>query len=99
MIDIIPKLPSSTKILEATHQGELKIGNLLIPCYVLEDGRRVISQNSIYKSIGMSLSGGSTPGVQRLVSFLSGFKKKGLITKDLSVRNHGRYHACFQNVN
>src|SRR5713101_5951458 len=37
----------------ATHSGELKIGNVLIPCAVLEDGTRVITQRGMFVALGM----------------------------------------------
>lgn len=40
------------KIIRATHQGELAVGNL--DCYVLEDGTRVLSQGGVAKSLGKS---------------------------------------------
>jgi len=43
---------------KATHRGELKIGDLSIPCAVLEDGRRVISEHGITTALG-SRSGAS----------------------------------------
>lgn len=41
------------KLPKATHDGALKIGDVKIPCFVLEDGTRVISGRSLTKSIGM----------------------------------------------
>lgn len=43
---------------KATHRGELKIGDLRIPCAVLEDGRRIISEHGITTALG-SRSGAS----------------------------------------
>jgi len=43
---------------KATHRGELKIGDIRIPCAVLEDGRRVVSENGIMTALG-SISGAS----------------------------------------
>ena len=40
------------KILKAIHKGELKIGEMIIPCAVLEDGTRVIHETSIIKNFG-----------------------------------------------
>ena len=37
---------------KATHAGELKFGEIAIPCAVLEDGRRVVSQRGFYKGLG-----------------------------------------------
>ena len=41
-----PKLP------EATHVGEMKIGDSVIKCAVLEDGRRVLTRATFVKAIG-----------------------------------------------
>lgn len=38
----------------ATHRGELHIGDISIPCAVLEDGRRVISEHGISSILGSS---------------------------------------------
>jgi len=37
---------------EATHKGVLRIGALEIPCAVLKDGRRVLSENGIANALG-----------------------------------------------
>lgn len=41
------------KILKATHAGVLEIGEIKIPCYVLEDGARVISQTGVAGALGL----------------------------------------------
>ena len=51
------KLPS------ATHKGVLKIGDLTIPCFVLDDGRRVISGRGMTAAIGMK---GRGQGIARI---------------------------------
>src|SRR5690349_5859009 len=38
----------------ATHVGELKIGDVSIPCAVLEDGTRLLTQWGFYRAIGRS---------------------------------------------
>lgn len=50
---------------KATHHGVLKIGDVEIPCFVLEDGRRVISGRSLTTAIGMK---GRGQGVARISS-------------------------------
>jgi len=72
-------------IKKATHAGVLKIGDIEIPCYVLEDGTRVISQRGLQKSIGMS-EGGGTMGAQRIARFVGGLEEKGLKVEGLSER-------------
>ena len=38
--------------LKATHTGELIIGDIRIPCAVLEDGRRILSETGIKYALG-----------------------------------------------
>lgn len=49
---------SESPIKKATHRGELEIGDIRIPCAVLEDGSRVISETGITTALG-SRSGAS----------------------------------------
>jgi hypothetical protein len=42
-----------TELLKATHSGEINVANVTIPCYVLEDGTRVITQTGMAKALGM----------------------------------------------
>jgi hypothetical protein len=63
----------------------LRIGAIEIPCYVLADGRRVLSQRGLQASIGMSRSGGK-PGARRLAQFLAHLGSKGLEVNELIVR-------------
>ena len=73
----------------ATHGSPdhpLKIGSIGIPCYVLEDGTRVLSQRGLRTGIGMSASGGSRSGEPRLVSFIDSLAAKGIDIKDLPAR-------------
>lgn len=44
---------------KATHQGELAIGDIRIPCAVLDDGRRVLTENGITNALLGSRSGAS----------------------------------------
>ncbi|MGD0025657.1 MAG: P63C domain-containing protein [Xanthobacteraceae bacterium] len=63
----------------------LKIGEIEIPCYVLEDETRVLSQRGLQTGIGMSVSGGSA-GAQRLPRFIDSLAEKGIETKELTAR-------------
>ncbi len=47
----------SEKILKAEYRGEVVIGDSVMPCAVLEDGTRIISESGIYSNLG-SGSGG-----------------------------------------
>lgn len=48
----------SAKLPKATHKGVLEIGGSSIPCAVLEDGRRIVSETGVTNALG-SRSGGS----------------------------------------
>lgn len=63
----------------------LKIGETEIPCYVLADGTRVLSQRGLQTGIGMSSSGGSQ-GAQRVAQFIASLGEKGLPVTDLAAR-------------
>ena len=52
-----------SKLPKATHSGEMKIGDLEIQCFVLDDGRRVISGRGLTSAIGMK---GRGQGVSRI---------------------------------
>lgn len=76
-----------TKILKATHGSSKKplvIGDLEIPCYVLEDGMRVLSQRGINKALGVTEGGGS--GAQKLPRFLSSKALTPYISDKLAAR-------------
>lgn len=78
----------SSSLKRATHgssEHPLKIGEIEIPCYVLEDGTRVLSQRGLQSGMGMSLSGGKA-GEQRIATFLDSIEQKGIEINGLSAR-------------
>lgn len=86
---------------KATHFGELALAGIKIPCYVIEDGRRVLSQRGLQGSIGLS-KGGGTHGAHRMARFIERLQLKGLEAKELMARienpipffpPHGGRHA------
>src|SRR5471032_1422297 len=65
----------SGDIKQATHGSDdhpLKIGDVEIPCYVLEDETRVLSQRGVIGGLGMSSGTGAGGGADRLSIFLGG---------------------------
>lgn len=63
----------------ATHGSEdhpLSIGEVKIPCYVLEDGRRILTRQGLQVGIGMSASGAIKAGEHRLALFASGLAER-----------------------
>ena len=76
----------SGNILQATHGSEdhpLKIGDIEIPCYVLQDETRVLSQSGVMT--GLNLGRGSTSGTggDRLQRFASGKTISQFVSKEL----------------
>lgn len=82
------------KILEAKYGSPdrpLKIGEIEIPCYVLENGKRVIVQRGLYKALGITRGGATSEkykefgGGARLIRFLEQNSLTALINKDLGM--------------
>ncbi len=75
------------KVIAGTPDRPLIINNIEIPCYVLEDETRVLSQGGFLQAIGRSrrpkAGTGGLSGVDDLPSFLRAEQLKKLITKDL----------------
>jgi P63C domain len=75
------------KILKATHIGELKIGEKVLPCAVLEDGTRVLNQAGFLRAIGRARSPKAGTGVLSTVDdlpfFLQADVLKPFITEEL----------------
>ncbi len=64
----------------------LRIGDVRIPCYVLADGRRVLSQRGLQGGIGLSEGGAKTEGARRIAVLMGDLTLKGIDTKDLTAR-------------
>jgi hypothetical protein len=73
-------------IIRATHAGELKIGAITIPCAVLEDGTRVLTQEGFYKAIGRSgkPAAGRGSQVEKVAPFLDLINLKPFVSEELS---------------
>lgn len=77
------------KVLRATHGSidhPLRIGEVEIPCYVLEDGRRVLSLGGMVKALGMTIGSAGGGEGDRLTSFAAGKAISPFISKDLASR-------------
>lgn len=53
---------------KATNEGVIKVGSLQIPCYVLEDGTRILSQRGLNDVFGVAQGGAS--GAQKIPRFV-----------------------------
>ena len=73
-------------ILRATHASgdhPLIIAGKELPCYVLEDGRRVLSLGGMLSALDMSLGSASRRQGDRLVNFATGRAVKPFVSSDL----------------
>jgi hypothetical protein len=61
----------------------LRIGDLEIPCYVLEDNRRVLVQRGIVSALGMARGGSGGSGGDRLAKFTAGKALNPYVSADL----------------
>jgi hypothetical protein len=74
---------------QATHAGEIKIGEVTLACYVLDDGSRVLSLRGINAAFGMSEGGRrekAQDGARNLPRILSSKTIKSLISSDFMER-------------
>jgi hypothetical protein len=74
---------------QATHAGEIKIGDISLSCSVLDDGSRVLSLRGINAAFGVSEGGPSTKaqdGARNLPRILSSKGVRSLISEDFMTR-------------
>ena len=62
--------PAHPKLPYATHQGQMAIGDLMLDCYVLADGRRVFHKRGMARALGLKSDGGN--------AFIKTMQGKGL---------------------
>ncbi len=65
----------------------LRIGAIEIPCYVLADGTRVLSQRGLQGGVGLSLSGGPA-GARRIALLMERLAEKGIDVRGLVARTN-----------
>lgn len=85
-----PKSDSSGggQIPRATHSGTLKIGDLKLPCFVLENGKRVLTQSGMSATLGISKGGERNVPGDRIANFLAGNAFKSSASASLAtIRN------------
>lgn len=78
-------LPMLCKVYLATHEGKLTIGELEIPCAVLEDGTRIISYSAVFKAFGRTKRGsqGDASRVHNMPAFLNSNNLQPFVGEDL----------------
>jgi hypothetical protein len=70
---------------KATHTGEIQIGDAVIPCAVLEDGRRVLTQEGFLQAMGRArkAKGGQGASLEKAPAFLAAKNLKPFISEEL----------------
>ncbi|MFZ1528246.1 MAG: P63C domain-containing protein [Ferruginibacter sp.] len=63
----------------------LKVGEIELQCYVLNDEKRVLVQRGLQSGLGMS-TGGGTGGAQRIIQFIDTKSINPFISNDLRLR-------------
>jgi hypothetical protein len=86
------------RVANATHGSPdrpLRIGDIEIPCYVLDDERRVIVQAGVLKGMGMAQGTGRLGEGDRLTKFATGKSLKPFISNDLleMIKNPVRFRV------
>lgn len=79
----------TAKLPKATHGSEdhpLKIGEIEIPCYVLEDERRVLVMTSMLTGLDMSLGSAGGGEGDRLARFVAGKSVSPFVSNELAER-------------
>ena len=65
-----------------THEGELNLNGLIIPCYVLENGDRVLSTQGLQKALGIVENTAHRPSSGRMEEILSSKAVSRFISSD-----------------
>src|SRR5579859_1332443 len=76
---------SLPKVICGAPDRPLRIGNIEIPCYVLEGEKRVLVQRAIVSAMGMARGGSSKGGGDRLAHFVNQKLLNEYISNDLRV--------------
>ena len=74
-----------TRLQKATHTGSLSMGSVEIPCAVLEDGTRLITQRGMFVALGMNKNPtkGQSSSIDNKPAFLSANNLKPFISEEL----------------
>ncbi len=76
------------KAICGSHDRPLKIGNISIPCYVLEDETRVLTVAGIGEGLGLARGGSMIAGMNRLELFVSRKLIRPFVSSKLTRKDH-----------
>ena len=77
-------MSKALKAIAGAPDRPLIIGDIEIPCYVLEDETRVLAQRGMISGLGMARGSSTSAGGDRLVGFANGKAISAFISKDLA---------------
>lgn len=77
------KIKSLPKVTHGSSDRPLRIGEIEIPCYVLEDGTRVLSQRGFLAGLTLSQGSASESGGNRLSRFIQGKAISPYVSEEL----------------
>ena len=78
-----PERDNLPKAVYGADERPLKIGELEIPCYVLEDERRVLTVTGMQNAMNMARGGSMVPGLNRYELFISGDRISPYVLEEL----------------
>ncbi|HEB85597.1 MAG TPA: hypothetical protein ENI68_01070 [Gammaproteobacteria bacterium] len=92
--DARKELASLPKATHGSADRPLKIGDIEIPCYVLEDDTRVLSQRGLLSGLGM-VKGSTRSGDDQLTVLANGLRRKGFANNEIVevIKNPIRFRA------
>ncbi|NBD11837.1 P63C domain-containing protein [Corallococcus silvisoli] len=79
--------PVASQVLKAEYDAVLNIGGVELPCYVLNNGVRALSQAGVLNALGMSFGGGPSSGPDRLARFVASERLKPYVSDGLTDRS------------
>ena len=77
-------MSKALKVIAGAPDKPLRIGDIEIPCYVLEGETRVISQRGLQAALGMGTGGSTMARAPRITAFVAGLGQRGIDIKDLA---------------
>jgi hypothetical protein len=76
----------SPKAIFGAPDKPIRIGDIEVPCYVLDDERRVVTMNGMLDTFSMARGGAMVKGMNRLELFVSRGRIKPYISNELHER-------------
>ena len=80
-----------------THEGEIKIGEFIIPCYILDDHTRILSTTGMQKALGVIGNEPTQRSSKRLMEILSSKAVSGFISDDLLASKLSTIECTYKN--